>query len=136
MIQHKTDLSTFQIQLIEDTNKKLGQKVTELQQILQILTNLSDLGINTSKNKPLNRSKSRVFKLISLVGVLVLLLVNIALNGFLLAKMQFVESETIQKYQKGLVIGFDKAEKITNPKEVAKVRKIIIDEIDNQLKTP
>ena len=62
-----------------------------------------------------------------------LTIINIAVSGFILTKSKQPEDKETA-YQVGLYKGFEEVKKIA-PKEADKIQKIIISNIDNELKS-
>ena len=63
-----------------------------------------------------------------------LTIINIAVSGFILTKSKQPEKDKETAYQVGLYKGFEEVKKIA-PKEADKIQKIIISNIDNELKS-
>lgn len=82
-----------------------------------------------AKSEVLNKSKTPLLWI--LTG---LTIINIAVSGFILTKSKQPEKDKETAYQVGLYKGFEEVKKIA-PKEADKIQKIIISNIDNELKS-
>ena len=82
-----------------------------------------------AKSEVLNKSKNPLLWI--LTG---LIIINIAVSGFILTNSKQPEKDKETAYQVGLYKGFEEVKKIA-PKEADKIQKIIISNIDNELKS-
>ena len=108
-----TSLDSFSNQKIEEIKKSFESVQPQKSQ---------------AKSEVLNKSKTPLLWV--LTG---LTIINIAVSGFILTKSKQPEDKETA-YQVGLYKGFEEVKKIA-PKEADKIQKIIISNIDNELKS-
>lgn len=123
--------------LIASIDKFFEKKIIELKKDIQSIEINAPQGSNKSttqteiQDTTINNKPKKSIQPVLLVFAVILMLLNLGLTGY---SMQNKKIEVEERYQRGLIDGFQAVRKELPAKDADKVEKIIVDSIDKRLR--